>query len=158
VRWVAILVVAACGRIGFDPIATSIENPMDAHDGDGPPGGFKDAPTDASACAFALVAPLNTRVATSTCLGHDLIDGCGPPGTQEVVFAFTPAQTNGYNFRAFDPGTNNVSNSTARLATGCGGPGSCAGILGVTVNAGETAYLVVEAAAGGCTNIEFEAQ
>ena len=152
-------VVAACGRIGFDPLTGATgSNQLDAHDGDGPPGGFKDAPPDANPCGFAIVAPLNTRVATTTCLGHDLIAGCGPAGTQEVVFAFTQDVTNGYNFRAFDPGTNNVSNSTARLATGCGGPGACAGILGVTVNANETAYFVVESSAGGCVNIEFEAQ
>ena len=158
-RWMAVLAgLVACGRVGFDPLTGSNGGALDAHDGDGPPGGFKDAPVDASPCAFAIPAPLNTRVATSTCVGHDLIDGCGPAGTQEVVFAFTPTVTGGYTFRAFDPGTNNVSSSTAQLATGCGAPTACAGVLGVTVTANETAYFVVEAAGGGCVNIEFEAQ
>ena len=53
----------------------------------------------------------------------------------------------------------NVSNSTQQLSTdACQPLGGCSGILGITVNAGQTAYFVVEAAAGGCTNIEFEAQ
>jgi hypothetical protein len=157
-----VLLLAACGRIGFDPLTGATgSNQFDAHDGDGPPGGFKDAavvPQDANLCAFAIVAPLNTRVATSTCLGHDIIDGCGPVGAQEAVFSFTPAASSGYTFRAFDPGTSNVSNSTKQLGAGCAPLAGCSGVLGIGVNVGETVYFVVEASAGGCVNIEFEVQ
>jgi hypothetical protein len=52
----------------------------------------------------------------------------------------------------------NVSNSTAQLDATCTAKTTgCAGILGFTVNAQQTVYLVVEASAGGCVNIEFEA-
>jgi hypothetical protein len=146
--------VCACGRIGFDPLG-------DGGGGGGGGGGSGDAhELDAppTACSFALGIDLNVRKATSTCLGHDLVTGCGPAGTQEVVFAFKAPATAGYSFRAFDPGTNNVSNSTAQLDPTCARTaGNCAGILGFSVNAGETVYLVVEASSGGCTNIEFEA-
>jgi hypothetical protein len=155
VRWL-LVVTCACGRIGFDPIGDGRGGGGGGGDGGGPHDArVADAPP--TACTFALPIDLGVRKATSTCVGHDLVAGCGPPQTEEVVFSFTAPATNGYSFRAFDPGTNNVSNSTAQLDTSCTTKGSCAGILGITVNAGETVYLVVEASAGGCTNIEFEA-
>ncbi len=151
VRWLAVL-LSACGRIGFEPLGGG-----DATGGDAVKHDARAPDTSVTQCAFALPIDLGVRKATSTCLGHDLVAGCGPPGTQEVVFAFTAPASNGYSFRAFDPGTNNVSNSTAQLDMTCTAIGACTGILGLTVNAGDTIYLVVEASAGGCTNIEFEA-
>jgi len=147
--------VCACGRIDFDPIAPA----GDARTGDGIASGSDAArDTTANACSFAIPVQLNVRKAMSTCVGRYLIAGCGPSGTQEVVFAFTAPATNGYQFQAYDPGTMNVSNSTAQLDSTCTvTAGSCACILAFSVNAGDTVYLVVEAAAGGCTNIEFEA-
>jgi hypothetical protein len=99
------------------------------------------------------------RNAQSTCQGRDVIDACGPPGTQEVVFSFMPPTTKSYNIAAYDPGTSNVSNSTQRVTSGCAGvTGSCAAITGTTLNAGMTYYFVVEASSGTCANIEFSVQ
>ena len=149
--------LVGCGRIGFDPLAGG--------DGNAPGDGTRDAPrpfdapADApTACAMAIPISVGVRAAVNTCAGGDYVDGCGPANTKEVVFVFTPSVTAGYQFQAFDPGTNNVSNSTQQLnPTTCKPMGSCAGIFGTSISAGETAYFVVEAAAGGCVNIEFEA-
>jgi hypothetical protein len=162
-RFALALALISCGRIGFNPIGGSggddDDSGGDAHR-DGPVVGPKDAPIDATtACTNAIAIMQNVRKPSSTCAGGDRVDSCGPAGTQEVVFKFSPATTAGYNFRAFDPGSQNVSNSTQQLDPNtCVPMGGCAGILGITVAAGATAYFVVEASAGGCTNIEFEAQ
>src|SRR5690349_15266706 len=128
VRWALLgMVVGACGRISFDPIV--------------PPGGGS-ATTDANgdsalgdssanACSVAIPVTQGVRSAQSTCQGRDLIDACGPPSTEEVLFAFMPPTTKSYNIAAYDPGTANVSNSTTRAAAGCTGvTGSCAAITG----------------------------
>jgi hypothetical protein len=151
--------VGACGRLDFNPIGG---NPNGDDDDDGhidASFASHDAPIDAlTACTNALPVQLNVRKATDTCAGGDLVDSCGPPATKEVVFAFTSPATAGYNFRAFDPGTQNVSSSLQQLDANCKPLGGCTGLLGISVAAGDTAYFVVEAAAGGCANIEFEAQ
>jgi hypothetical protein len=161
VKWAVFTVLVACGRIGFDdhqPVGGSGDDGAGGAN-DAQQGLAKDAATDApSACANAIPLMLAVRKASSTCVGGDLIDSCGPTGTQEVVFKFTSTATNGYNFRAFDPGTMNVSNSTQQLDAHCQPMGACAGLLGISVTQGETVYVAVEAAAGGCTNIEFEVQ
>ena len=147
--------VAACGRIGFDPIATSSDGRASSddarRDGNGPADG------SVTACTTAIPIELDVRTPVSTCSGHDLIDGCGPPATQEVVFAFTAPASAGYQFQAYDPGTDNISNSTGVTDATCTLVQNCSGILGISVNAGATIYLVVEAASGGCASIEFEA-
>ena len=109
-----------------------------------------------TACASATPAPLNQRVAASTCTGHNLIPGCGAPNAQEVVFAFTAPAAGGYSFRAFDPGTNNVSNTTGRADPTCSMTTNCAGIYSTQMAAGEVMYLVVEPSSGMCAQIEFE--
>jgi hypothetical protein len=151
--------LVACGRIGFDghdDSGTGNDDATSAHDAQH---AASDAAGDAAnACTNAIPVMLAVRKATNTCVGGDVVDSCGPPATQEVVFKFTSPATNGYNFRAFDPGTNNVSNSIQQLDASCQPTGACTGLLGISVPQGQTVYFVVEAAAGGCTNIEFEAQ
>ncbi len=162
---VLLIGVAACGRVGFDPItngnplggdaATSIGSdarPIDA----GPAGGSAMLDAQPFACANALNLQLAARLTTSTCVGGDHIDGCGPPSTQEVVFEFVAPASDGYQFQAYDTGTNNISNSTTTLDPTCtvAEPG-CSGVLGLTLNQGDVLYLIVEAASGGCATIDF---
>ena len=161
-RWVLLVAVAGCGRLGFDahgdasggPGRDAVTGGGDAM-GDGGGGGGDGADAPANACTNAKVVTVGQRLATSTCVGQDLLDACGPPGTEEVVFSFTPPQTAGYNVRAYNAGTNNISNSTAQLNAACMQPGSCTGILGTTFQTGMTYYFVVEASGGGCASIEF---
>ena len=157
-----LLVLAACGRVHFDPLP-----PGSGPGGDG--GGARDSTTiggdgmitadgAVTACAFAIPVQQGVRKMSSTCLGHDLVTGCGPAGTQEVVFSFTPPTSGGYSMQAYDTGTNNITNSVALLNASCTAKsGNCAGILGIQLPAG-TSYFVVEASSGGCANIDFLAQ
>ena len=158
-RIALVLVAAACGRVGFDPLGGP-EAGASGGDGGAPSGDGR--PTDGTpdgltnACASAIPVQVGNLVSTSTCVGGDRLDGCGPPGTQEVVFAFTPSSSAGYSFRAFDHGAMSVSNSTAEVAAGCTQVQSnCSGILGFPVLAGQTVYLIVEADLGGCAMIDF---
>nr|HEX4314719.1 hypothetical protein [Kofleriaceae bacterium] len=175
--WLGVITIiaAACGRLGFDPSMPGATGSDDRDAGDsigddagrdsggsgsnsgsGSGSGSGSASLCQQVAAVAITTPLNMRIATSTCRGTDVVDACGPPQTQEAIFAFVAPATGGYNFEAFDPGTNNVSNSTTQLDANCVPEPSCAGILGFSVGAGEVAYLVVEADAGGCANIEFD--
>jgi hypothetical protein len=154
-RWALLAMLAACGRLDFEPrdaVASGGDGPRG---GDGPTGDGVASDAALSACSKAMPVTLNQRLATSTCVGNDLIDGCGPANTQEVVFAFTPPQTAGYNARAYDPGTMNVSNTTGLLDASCKMTATCAGIIGQSFQAGITVYFVVEASNGGCASIEF---
>ena len=97
-KLIVLLGVAACGRVGFDPITNG--NPLGGGDaasstgGDarpidaGPAGGSAMPDAQPFACANALNLQLAARLTTSTCVGGDHVDGCGPPSTQEVVFEF----------------------------------------------------------------------
>jgi hypothetical protein len=157
-RWVLLVAIVGCGRVGFDaqgdasgvPGRDSVTGGGDAM-GDSP-GNMPDAP---NACANAKVVTVGQRLATSTCVGQDLLDACGPTNTQEVVFSFMPPQTATYTVRALDPGTNNVSNTTSQLNDMCTMGGVCTGITQKQLQAGTTYYFVVEASGGGCTQIEF---
>jgi hypothetical protein len=167
VKLIVLLGVAACGRVGFDPITNG--NPLgggdaasstggDAHPIDaGPAGGSAMPDAQRFACANALNLQLAARLTTSTCVGGDHVDGCGPPSTQEVVFEFVAPASDGYQFQAYDTGTTNISNSTTTLDATCtvADQPSCSGVLGLTLNQGDVLYLVVEAASGGCTTIDF---
>ena len=161
-----VIALAACGRVGFDPIAGDHGAPGDGPpgDGDGKPGGGDGGSGSAasmtdgqeSACATAIPVQSGVKKTTSTCLGGDRIDGCGPANTQEVVFAFAVPTTQAYTAEAFDTGTNNISNSTAVVDSTCTTTtGACAGLLGQMFNQGDTVYFVVEDDAGGCTTIDF---
>jgi hypothetical protein len=176
-----LLVLTAACRLGFDatdgaPGDDGDEVAMDgddtAMDGDdtamdGIPSMFDarpdqqmlvpDASIDAAPtqCDSALVVTPGTRLVANTCRG-DLVDGCAGAGKEEVVFEFTPTASGGYNARAFNPGTNNVSNSVARVDAACAATtGACAGLLGTTYTAGQTYYFVVEASSAACVDIEF---
>lgn len=167
----AVLVLAAaaapaCGRIGFDRPADAAETAAADSGSDAPGDGAplddatisSDAPTPdamATACANAIPVTVGVNPAVTTCSGFDRLDAC-VNGKEEVVFKFVVPQTGGYNFRARNPGTMNVSNSTGRLNPGCTAVGSCSGILGTSLVGGTTEYFVVEASSGMCATIEFE--
>jgi hypothetical protein len=162
VRALALLatLIAACGRIGFDQVAGGggdggVSDARGSGDGDGAI--TPDAPPDAAtACAFAIPLTQNVRAPASTCTGRDLLTVCQPAGVQEVVFAFTAPATASYNYQAYDPGTMNISNSTAQVNAACNGKvGGCTGISNIMMSAGQTAYFAVEASNGTCANIEF---
>ena len=158
-RWVLLVAVVGCGRVGFDANGDASgvpgrDSPTGSGDamGDGP-GDMSDAAPNA--CANAKVVTVGQRLATSTCVGQDLIDSCGPANTQEVVLSFTPPQAATYTVRAFDPGTMNVSNATAQANATCTTAAQCTGITQKQFQAGMTYYFVVEAGGGGCASIEF---
>ena len=128
---------------------------------DGGGGGSGDGsgmPDAATACANAQTLQPLTPIQIDTCsTGLDQLDACGGTNTREVIFKFTVPTTGGYNFRARDAGTQNVSNQTGLLNAGCTATTTCAGILSRSYTAGQVIYFVVEAsAAGGCVTIEFE--
>jgi hypothetical protein len=156
-RWLLLVIVTGCGRLDFEPrdsntVTSGGDGPRS---GDGPAGdGTTTTDAAVTACTSAKPVMLNQRLASTTCV-TDLLDGCGPANTQEVVFAFTPPQSAGYNVRAFDPGTMNVSNTTGLLDPTCKTAAPCAGIIGQAFQAGTTVYFVVEASGGGCASIEF---
>lgn len=161
VRGWLLFVVAGCGRIAFDPVGDGGGSPSgDGRLGDGGGGGAGDGGTTdaASACgANALTLQPLTPYLVDTCAGNsDVFDGCGPASTKEVIFKFTVPATGGYSFRARDPGTMNVSNSTGVINAGCTGTTTCAGIYSAGFTAGQIVYFAIEASSGGCTMVEFE--
>jgi hypothetical protein len=154
-----LIVVAACGRIGFAPVGGDGDDNDDARDGGNGGDGSGQSMTDATtACTNAVPVPVGVRVASSTCVGVDTLDGCGPAGTREVIFVFDPPTSGSYQVRAFDAGTQNTSNSTGQLDAACKLPKQCAGVLVTQFTQGVPAYFVVESSTGGCVNIEFEVQ
>jgi hypothetical protein len=160
VRALLFVVVAGCGRIAFDPLGDGAIGPGGdgSSGGDGGGSNGDGAPLDAiTACANAITLQPLTPIMIDTCsTGLDQIDGCGPASTREVVFKFTVPTSGGYNFRARDAGTQNVSNTTGLVDGACAATVTCAGILGRTFTAGEVIYFVVEASSGTCATIEFE--
>lgn len=94
---------------------------------------------------------------TTTCVDDDLVPACGAPGAKETIFEFVAPATSGYSFRAFDHGTQTISNSVAQLNGDCSATtGTCSGILGISLDEGDIAYLVVQSGSGGCAEIDFE--
>ncbi len=160
-----VIVLASCGRLGFDPPSDDARAPTDGTTAsdtvvpDDAEGDASTSPADAAqnACAPAVTMPLPLGVRTliDTCTGNrDLIDGCGPPNTREVVFAFTPPTTRGYNIRAYNPGTTNITNSVGRINAACNGTTLCAALSGFTGTGGQTIHFAFEAASGGCAMVE----
>jgi hypothetical protein len=158
--------LAACGRIWFDPHGTGGDDTSGIRDGatgsDGNGSGTIDAPVDTpidalpALCANAMPASVGTAAGVSTCAGQDVVDLCSP-NKQEVVFRFVPPATAGYTIRAFDAGTQNVSNSTNRYDASCTMRiGGCTGIIGTALTAGQPIYFVVEASQAACATIDFE--
>jgi len=108
------------------------------------------------ACANALPITPGMPRTTSTCVGGDHIDGCGPANTQEVVFRLDVPASSSYQIAAYDTGTMNISNSTAQLDSTCTKlSGGCIGLAGEAFTQGQVVYFIVEAAAGGCATIDF---
>lgn len=159
-RWLAVLVaLSGCGRIDFDPRFDGGPGGGGSGDGGGSgsgDGGGGGGDTPVTACTNAITLQPLTPIMIDTCSGMDLLDGCGPANTKEVVFAFTVPASGGYNFRARDAGTQNVSNSTGLVDPACGATTTCAGILSRSFSAGQVIYFAVEASSGGCATIEFE--
>jgi hypothetical protein len=153
VRWWFAVALAACGRIDFDPVTTAGDGRL----GDGSGGTGDGAPGDSAsgACATAIPVQVGTPITIDTCSGADLLDGCGPAATKEVVFRFAVPTTAGYTIRAYDSGTQNVSNSTGAVDAGCTATTQCTGILGQGYTAGEVVFFAVEASSGGCAMIDF---
>jgi hypothetical protein len=159
-RLVVLAALAACGRVGFDPLAdgtTGTSANSDGHPGDGPnDGSITTSHLDgtASACSIAIPVDVNVPKTTSTCSGGTL--DCAASGSGSVYFVFTAPTTDGYQFAAYDSGTMNVSSSTTTLNDSCTlvNLGSCAGILGLSLDQNETIYLSVTANSG-CELIDF---
>jgi hypothetical protein len=159
VKLAPLIMIAACGRIGFDPNGGagppsdgrppndgSGSQPIDARPIDAPP-------TVCQTMSVPVTAGVVAQV--NTCGGTDAIDGCGPAMTQELLLAFTPAASGGYNARAYDRGTQNITTSTSVMDAACSGHGGCAGLLGLQYQQGVTYYFVLEAPAGGCKDVDF---
>lgn len=160
-RGLLLVAVIGCGRIEFDPIrdARLGDGALgDGRLGDGANGGSDDGhDARVTACASAIPIGVSETITVDTCsTGMDLLDGCGPAGTKEVVFAFTVPATSGYTFAAYNAGTNTVSNATGLVTAACDGTVTCAGILGRSYTAGDVVYFAVEASSGGCVVIDFK--
>lgn len=157
-----LVLVGAC-RIGFDPTTGSDDTPGGSSNGDGGTmtGNDGSLTIDAqpAACAEATTVALGLTL-LDTCTGNqNRIDGCASGSTtNEIVIHFRPTVTKAYTFAAYDAGTQNVSNSTARMNADCVTIQSCNGITGTTLTAGVDYYFVVEASSGACADIEFSIQ
>lgn len=164
-RWAlpGLLGLAACGRLGFDPPGGGTPGD-DAMPGDGPGSSIDgtmmmlDAAIDAAptACAAAIPINLGRTGPTSTCALPDLIDSCAGSAKQEVIFKFTASASAGHTFAAYNPGTQNVSNSTQMFDATCTLVPSCAAVTGRSFAAGQIVYFVVEASTAACAMIEFQ--
>ena len=157
-----IVLLAACGRIGFDPTG-GITSMRDADDdgstnGDALNTGDARGP-DAQTAACATAMPVSVGITqANTCTGNfDRIDGCGPAGTREIVFRFAPTTTRNYTIQTRFRGTMNVF-STGKVDAACTGNNGCTGISSTNHTAGQTYYFVIEDPQGGCIDIDFEIQ
>lgn len=161
----ALVVLCACGRVNFDApggesgsdAGGSASGDATAVDGAGSGSAVADAAV-AGTCGAPVDLVLGSRVLVNTCAGFDALDGCGPQGTQEVIVRFTAPAAAGYTFRAFDKGTNNVSDSIERLDDDCTvGSFTCSGVLGLGgVAANEVLRFIIESSSGGCDDVEVQ--
>jgi len=154
----ALLLLTACGRIDFSPIVPN--GPHGDDDDDAPSDGRRaDAKPDAPASACAAAATMiqaGVMTEINTCVDPDVLDGCGPAGTKEAILELIPPTTNGYNARAYDHGTTNITMvSVMVLDSACGSPSTCAAFLGQTYTMGEPVYFLLEASSGGCADVDF---
>ncbi len=160
-RWVAfVVVIAGCGRVGFEPVASGDGG---APHGDGSPSGdglvADGSAIDGAAatpCASAIDVAMGVSAAQNNCTGTDLIDGCGPAGTKELIYRFVVPATSGYNFDARDISSGNITSSIGALNAGCTATTTCAGIFGTSLTAGQVFYFMVEAGGGGCDQYKIE--
>ena len=153
----ALLAVAACGRIDFQPIHPSGDDDGGPPTGDGHANDAKAIDASASACAMAtLMVQTGVVLTVNTCADPDLLDGCGPPNTKEALVEFIPPATTGYNARAYDHGTLNITMvSIRKFDDTCVSTGACAAFLGTTYTQNVPAYFVLEASSGGCADVDF---
>ena len=156
-----LVIAAGCGRIGFDPAGGGLppndgKLPNDGKaSGDSGNASLIDAPV--SACiANGMPVQAGVMAHVSTCASPDRLDGCGPTGTKEVILEFIPPASTGYNARAYDHGTMNITMvSTTVFDHTCAPMGVCAAFLGTTYTQGVPYYFVLEASSGGCADIDF---
>ena len=107
-----------------------------------------------TACSFGVPIQVGVRLATNTCTGRDLIDGCANAGREEVVIDFVPPTTGAYSVRAYNPGTTTVMTSVGRIDSACGAATGCPGLLGTTFTAGQHYYFAFEGMTSVCQAIE----
>ena len=151
-RLLIVVALSACGRIGFDPTTTSVNDAHVVGDGAGSSQPINDAPL--TACNFGLLPQVGVRFAANTCSGHDLIKGCAAMDREEVVIDFVPPTTRSYSVRAYNPGTNTIMISTGVIDAGCGTVSGCSGLLATTFTAGEHYYFAFESSGAACAQIE----
>jgi hypothetical protein len=156
----ALLFLVACGRIDFGPIAPNGTHGDDDGDDDAPSDGRPaDAKLDAvtNACASeATMIQAGVMTEVNTCVDPDRLDGCGPAGTKEAILEFVPLTSGGYNARAYDHGTTNISMvSTMTLDSACANGSTCAALLGRSYTMGDPVYFLLEASSGGCADVDF---
>lgn len=157
----AVIALCACGRVGFDPLGSGDLSDAPAGDALGDGSALADAaPPDAAmtACASATLVGFGRSAVLDTCGRGNRVDGCAAADVEELVVKFIAPANLGYSFAAKDPGTDNVSNSISRLDSTCTSTASCAGILSFAMTAGESVFLVVEAATGTCASVEIDIQ
>jgi hypothetical protein len=154
----ALLVLTACGRIDFGPIVPNGTHGDDGG-GDAPSGQHADAKLDASSNACTISATMiqaGVMTEINTCVDPDVLDGCGPAGTKEAILEFIVPATGGYNARAYDHGTQNITMvSVTVLDSACANGSTCAAFLGRTYTMGEPVYFLLEASSGGCADVDF---
>jgi len=157
VRWAraGLLLVAACGRLNFDPFGASGDGHPPGGDGssvsDGPP------PVDAqpAACAQAIAVSVNQPITRDTCsTGQNRVDGCAGESLAELVYRFVAPVSGSYTVRTFDQGGANII-TTGEVDGACAANAGCFGLKTVPMAADETVYFVVEASTGACQMVTF---
>ena len=159
---VIVVVLAGCGRVGFDTIATTDSQSGDDAVASGSGSGSGTVPAvmprrrAPPACAQAIPITLDTPMTIDTCSTNlDRVDGCGPAGTREVVFKFTVPSTGGYTIRAYTTGTTNVANSTGIVDASCTTTSGCAAVLGRAFTEGRSSTSRSRPSSGTCATIDF---
>lgn len=150
----AAVACAACGRGNFEPILDARANDGQTRDsggggGDGAGGGGE------GTCASPTSVVVGTTMINTCVSGMDVLDGCGPPGTQEIVLRWDVVASGTYTIQARDAGSTMQSNQLNFTPTFCGVSALCTGSLMAGFTAGDVMYFVLEAASGTCADIDF---
>jgi hypothetical protein len=152
------LLLTACGRIDFGPVVPNGTGGDDGGDVSSD-GRRADAKSDAlsNACvASATMIQAGVLTEINTCVDPDMVDGCGPVGTKEAILEFIAPASGGYNARAYDHGTQNITMvSVMVLDSTCANASTCAAFLGTTYTMDVPVYFVLEASSGGCADVDF---
>ena len=148
----AAVACAACGRGNFEPIFDAQAN--DGRTGDSGGGGGGEG-----TCASPTPVVVGTTMINTCVSGMDVLDGCGPSGTQEIVLRWDVVASGTYTIQPRDAGSTMQSNQLKFTPTFCGVSGVCTGgSLMAGFTAGDVMYFVVEAASGTCADIDFVIQ